>query len=242
VGNNVFAHVPDINDFAAGLAVLVGDDGVVSLEFPHLARMIAETQFDTIYHEHFSYISLAAAERVLGSVGLEVVDVEELATHGGSLRVWAASRGVHPVEASVAAIRHMEREAGLSEPTTYAAFADRVERIRRDFTAFVRDANAAGRTVAAYGAAAKGNTLLNHCGLTSDDIVLVADASPHKQGLTLPGSGIPIAGPDELIALAPDHVVILPWNLQQEIRHQLAPMAETGTTFVVAVPELTEFR
>ena len=239
IGNNVFAHVPDINDFAAGLSVLAADHGVVSLEFPHLANLITQTQFDTIYHEHYSYLSLTATERILDAAGLAVFDVEQLRTHGGSLRVFASSAGSRHEESSVAAVRALEQEVGLTSPATYLAFAARVHRIRDDFVAFVREARAAGQTIAAYGAAAKGNTLLNYCGLSSDDIAMVADRSPHKQGRLLPGSRIPVGSPEDLLALRPDHVVILPWNLTDEIRDQLPEVEAWGGNFVVAVPELT---
>ncbi|MGI9623338.1 MAG: methyltransferase domain-containing protein [Acidimicrobiales bacterium] len=239
VANNVFAHVPDINDFAAGLATLAGEDGVVSLEFPHLAEMVSRTEFDTIYHEHFSYLSLAATENVLGAADLAVFDVHRLPTHGGSLRVLAGPEGRHHVTEAVERTRRYEDRCGLTQAATYAGFQSRAERVRKDLLEFLGRAIDEGATVAGYGAAAKGNTLLNFCGVTSDQIPMVADANPHKQGLLLPGSRIPITSPDELLALRPDYVLILPWNLCDEIQTQLAAVRSWGGRFVTAVPNLT---
>ena len=238
VGNNVFAHVPDINDFARGLALLAADDGVVVLEFPHLARLLAETQFDTIYHEHFSYLSLAATESVLGSAGLSVFDIEHLPTHGGSLRVYAAASGRRAETPAVEDLRLAEKEQGLHEPGAYEAFGTRVAAIRDELLSFLSMARTEGHTVAAYGAAAKGNTLLNYCGVDAGDVACVADRSPHKQGMLMPGSRIPIVAPDALEALCPDYVLILPWNLRDEIIGQLSALSRCGTQFVTAVPEL----
>lgn len=238
IGNNVFAHVPDINDFSAGLATLAGDAGVVVLEFPHLEQLVTRTQFDTIYHEHYSYLSLTTTRRILGSAGLAVFDVEELPTHGGSLRVYAATAGARRPSPAVERIVAREADLGLADPATHAAFRDRVARIRRDLAAFLDDAAREGATVAGYGAAAKGNTLLNTTGVTTDQLPFVADRNPHKQGRCLPGSRIPVVPPDELVAARPGYVLVLPWNLRSEIVEQLAVARTWGARFVTAVPEL----
>lgn len=240
VGNNVLAHVPDINDFVAGLAHLVKPEGVISLEFPHLLKLIEETQFDTIYHEHFSYLSLLTVERVLARHGLRVFAVEELETHGGSLRVMACHRtsATHAEEASVAKLRRDEAAARLDQDRGYAGFAPRVDEIRERLLSFLSRARDDGKTVAAYGAAAKGNTLLNYCGIDGGLVRYVADRSPHKQGLYLPGSHLPIVPPEKLIEARPDYILILPWNLKEEITAQLAPVRALGAQCFVAVPRL----
>jgi hypothetical protein len=238
IGNNVFAHVPDINDFAAGLATLAGDHGVVVLEFPHLEKLVEHTQFDTIYHEHYSYLSLAATRRILGAAGLDVFDVEELPTHGGSLRVFAAAPGMHETTRAVGEILAREDAGGLADPETYRRFGERVHAIRRSLLDFLGRARSEGSTVAAYGAAAKGNTLLNFAGVTAEDVLFVADRNPHKQGLLMPGSRIPIVAPEDLVAAQPDYVLILPWNLRDEITEELAEARSWGGQFVTAVPEL----
>ena len=240
-GNNVFAHVPDINDFAAGLKAGLAPGGVVTLEFPHLLRLIEQAQFDTIYHEHFSYLSLTVARRILEAAGLKLFDVDELPTHGGSLRLYAA----HAEDASKAEspavdrLIEVERQAGLGERAIYEAFQPRIDRIRADFLRFLQGERAAGRTVAAYGAAAKGNTLLNSCGVRGTELIrFVVDASPHKQGKYLPGSHIPVLAPKAIERERPDTIVILPWNLLDEIIAQLAPARAWGARFAVAIPEL----
>ncbi len=239
--NNVFAHVPDIKSFAAGFAEVLKPEGVVTFEFPHLLNLIDQVQFDTIYHEHYSYLSLVVVERVLGSVGLRVFDVEELPTHGGSLRVFACHAGASRAEeAGVARVRALEAAAGLDRPEGYDGFAPKVAAVKAGFLAYLREAKAAGKRIVAYGAAAKGNTFLNYCGVTADDILMVADRSPAKQGRLLPGSHIPIVSPEALIAAAPDEVVILPWNLAAEIAGSLAPLKARGCRFRVAVPALRE--
>jgi len=240
VANNVVAHVPDLRDFLGGIAALLKTDGVLSAEFPHLLRLLQDTQFDTIYHEHFSYLSLGALEIVLASVGLRVFDVELLATHGGSLRVFACRResARHVETPNVAAVRAAEREGGLARMETYEAFARRVADCRADLMAFIDRAHAARRTIGAYGAAAKGNTLLNSCGLTSRDIVCVADRSPHKQGRFLPGSHVPIVAPQRLAQLKPDYLLILPWNLRDEIVDEMSHVRDWGCRFVVAIPSV----
>jgi hypothetical protein len=238
--NNVLAHVPDINDFTAGFAALLTDQGVATFEFPHLLKLLAETQFDTIYHEHFSYLSLTAVRTIFAANGLAVFDVEELPTHGGSLRVFAqrADTGRRPVAARVAAILAREAEAGLTSKPAYEDFQRRAERVKHEFLEFLLAARREGRTVAAYGAAAKGNTLLNFAGVRPELIACVADRNPAKQGKRLPGSRIPVVDEQALEALRPDYVVILPWNIREEVIGQLAGLRARGTRFVTAIPSL----
>lgn len=241
-GNNVFAHVPDLNDFTAGLAALLAPRGVLSLEFPHLLRLIEGRQFDTVYHEHFSYFSLATAGAVLAAHGLEVFDVEELATHGGSLRVLARhANGDEGASERVAALLARERQAGLETPEPYRAFADEVRGLKRRLLRFLIDARERGRTVVGYGAPAKGNTLLNYCGVGPDLLPFTVDRSPHKQGRFLPGTRIPIHPPERIAETRPEYVLILPWNLRAEITEQMAGIREWGGRFVVAVPEVEVF-
>src|ERR1700722_1767964 len=237
VGNNVLAHVPALNDFVAGIARLLKADGSVSIEFPHLLKLIEHAAFDTIYHEHFSYISLYAIERVFRLQGLQIYDVEELPTHGGSLRIYAghAARAL-PDSESLLAVRSAETRAGIADLDTYRRFSERVAACRSSLLEFLADAKADGKIVAAYGAAAKGNTLLNFCGITARDISMVADRNPHKQAKLLPGSHIPIVSPEELTRHRPDYVLILPWNLQAEIRRQLPGIKAWGGRFVTPVP------
>ncbi len=240
-GNNVFAHVPDINDFTAGLKAALAPGGVVSLEFPHLLKLIEESQFDTIYHEHFSYLSLATTRSIFEAQGLKVFDVQRLPTHGGSLRVLGAHSDDEskPVSAAVEALLLEEREAGLAGREVYERFQARIETIRADFLGFLLEQRRAGRTVAGYGAAAKGNTLLNYCGVKGNELIrFVADLSPHKQGKFLPGSHIPVLSPDAIAERKPDFIVIFPWNLKAEVIEQLGHAREWGAKFVVAVPEL----
>ena len=240
-GNNVFAHVPDINDFVAGLACLLKPEGVISLEFPHLLKMMTEIQFDTIYHEHFSYLSLLTTERILAAHGLRVFDVAELPTHGGSLRIMACHAGCsrHAEGPGLAKVRADEAAASLDRDEGYQGFAPKVEAVRTGLLAFLRQAKAEGKTVAAYGAAAKGNTLLNYCGVGADLISCVVDRNPHKQGCFMPGSRIPIHDPAKLAELRPDYVLILPWNLKDEITQQMAEIRGWGGRFVIAIPALT---
>ena len=241
VANNVLAHVPDINDFVAGLAQLVKPDGVISIEFPHLLRLIAEAQFDTIYHEHFYYLSLLAVEHIFAAHGLQVFDVEEWSTHGGSLRILAcrAGSGMHPAGPGLARVRAAEAAAGLDTDGPYERFQGRVAPIRDGLLAFLRAARAEGRSVAAYGAAAKGNTLLNVCGVTRDLVDYVVDRNPHKQGLLLPGSRLPVHAPERLHETRPDYVLILPWNIRDEVVDANPQVRDWGGRFVIAVPELT---
>ena len=240
VANNVLAHVPDINDFVAGFAVLLKPQGVASFEFPHLLRLIEETQFDTIYHEHFSYLSLTAVTRILAANGLTVFDVEELPTHGGSLRVFTqrSDTGQQSRSARVEDMLSREAKAGMLGADYYAGFQIRTDRIKNDFIAFLIEANRQGRSVAAYGAAAKGNTLMNYAGIRPDLVSFVVDRNPAKQGKYLPGSRIPIVDETRLQAARPDYVVILPWNIREEIQLQLAYIADWGGHFVTAVPHL----
>jgi len=239
VANNVLAHVPDINDFVAGVALLLKPEGVFTVEFPHLLNLIRGVQFDTIYHEHFTYLSLIAIERIFRRHGLRIFDTEELATHGGSLRALVCKEESQQAEwPGVARIRSNETSARLDGPEGYACFAERVEAVRQELVAFLASASAAGRSVAAYGAAAKGNTLLNYCRVGSDRISFVADRSPAKQGRLLPGSRIPVRGPDAIFAEKPDYVLILPWNLRDEISGQLAAIRGWGGKFVTAIPEI----
>lgn len=241
-GNNVYAHVPDINDFTRGLAAVLKPEGVVTLEFPHLLRLIEQCQFDTVYHEHFSYLSLAVVERIFAAAGLRLFDVEELPTHGGSLRVYGclAAAG-HSTSPAVAEVLAAERRHGLDTDAPYAAFQSRADAVRDGLLSFLHDAKRTGKTVAGYGAAAKGNTLLNYARVTRDLLPFICDAAPSKQGLFMPGSHIPILPPSALFDRRPDFVLILPWNIAAEARAQLEPLAAAGTRFVIAVPTLTVF-
>lgn len=242
VGNNVLAHVPDLHDFVAGVRLLLAPRGTATFEFPHLPRLVAETQFDTIYHEHFSYFSLLAARRVFASEGLTVIDVEEWPTHGGSLRVFVAhAAGAPPPSAAVAALLAREEEQGFGSTRFCQGFQRRVERLKDDFLAYLIEAKRQGRRVCGYGAAAKGNTLLNFAGVRADLLPFVVDASPHKQGQRLPGSRIPIVGEAALREHRPHDVIILPWNLRDEVRAQLAYVGAWGGRFVTAVPDLAFF-
>jgi len=240
VGNNVLAHVPDLDGFVAGLALLLAPTGIVTLEFPHLVRLIAENQFDTIYHEHFSYFSLAAVERVFAAHGLALFDVEELTTHGGSLRVYLqhAASGAQPVAARVGELLASERALGVESRDYYLAFAERVRATKWRLLDFLLAAKRAGETIVGYGAPAKGNTLLNYCGVRSDFLDYTVDRSPHKQGRFLPGTRIPIHAPERVFATRPDYLLILPWNLRDEIMEQMAGIRAWGGRFVVAIPDV----
>ena len=237
--NNVLAHVPDIFGFVAGFAAVLKPNGVVTFEFPHLLNLIEQVQFDTIYHEHYSYLSLLVVERVLRSTGLRAFDVELQPTHGGSLRVHAClAGGPHSARASLRAVRAAERKAGLDKAATYDGFAERVAHVREEFRAFIAERHATGRRIAAYGAAAKGNTFLNSCGITHQDIAWVADRNPVKQGKLLPGSHIPIVAPEAIQNAPPDDLIILPWNIAAEVTAQLAPLRQAGTQFWTACPHM----
>ena len=239
LGNNVLAHVPDLNDFVRGMALLLKPGGVVTMEFPHLLKLMQENQFDTIYHEHFSYISFVVAERVFAAHGLTLFDVDEIPTHGGSLRIYArhAANTALPVSAKVAALRAREQAAGLERADTYRSFAERVKATKRSLLKFLIGAKESGKRVAGYGAPAKGNTLLNYCGVRTDLVEYTVDRSPHKQGRYLPGVHIPIYAPEKIMQTRPDYVLILPWNLQQEIVAQMAGIRAWGGRFVVPIPE-----
>lgn len=238
-GNNVFAHVPDIRDFAGGLRELLADDGVVTLEFPHLERLMAENQYDTIYHEHFSYLSFHSARRVLRDQGLEVFDVASLPSHGGSLRLFAQhAGGPHATTAAVGALEAHERERGFEDLAVYLGFTAAVERSKRETLRFLIDAREAGKRIVAYGAPGKGNTLLNYCGIRTDLIEFAVDRNPYKHGRFTPGTHIPIHPPEALDDARPDYVFILPWNLRKEIVAQLAHAREWGAKFVVPIPRL----
>ncbi|MBT9584581.1 methyltransferase domain-containing protein [bacterium] len=241
VAKNVLAHVPHINDFVAGFRLLLKEHGVATFEFPHLLKLLQECQFDTIYHEHFSYLSLAAVGQILESNGLRVFDVEQVPTHGGSLRVFAqlTQTGTHPSTASVAEVMNEEAEAGLLSAAGYADFQARTDRIKNNFVHFLIEANNDGKSVAAYGAAAKGNTLLNYAGIRSDLLAFVVDRNPSKQGKFMPGSRIPIVAEEHLQQRKPDYVVILPWNLKEEVVAQLSYVRSWGGKFVTAIPELS---
>ena len=240
IANNVLAHVPDIDDFVAGFSALLAPEGVATFEFPHVMQLVDGCQFDTIYHEHYSYISLIAADRIFRAHGLTIFDVEELPTHGGSLRLYAcrADAKTHPVTDAVGGLLAREQARGLSTPAYYAQLQARAERIKLDLLSFLIEAKRAGKTVAAYGAAAKGNTLLNFAGVKRDLVAFVADAAPSKQGRFLPGSHIPIVPPSALAERKPDYVLILPWNIRDEIEAANAHVRDWGGRFVIAVPDL----
>ena len=239
VANNVLAHVPDLHDFVAGLAALLKPSGTLSIEFPHLLRLIEEVQFDTIYHEHYCYFSLAPVERLLAEHGLTIFDIEQLPTHGGSLRVLAA-----PIESKraegpgLAAVRGAERAAGLDRLESYSGFEPRVRAVCAELTAFLENARRDGKTVVAYGAAAKGNTLMNACGIGPQHIAFAVDASPHKQGRFTPGSHLEIRPPEAVAAAHPDYLLILPWNLRDELMAKLAFIRDWGGRFVLPIPRL----
>jgi SAM-dependent methyltransferase len=239
VANNVLAHVPDLHDFLAGIATLLRPGGVCTVEFPHLLRLMQENQFDTIYHEHFSYFSLLTARRAFAQHGLDLFDVDELPTHGGSLRLYARPRaaGATPSE-KVALLEKREAAAGLGALEGYLGFRSQVERCKRDLLSFLIKARQEGKRVVGYGAPAKGNTLLNYCGVREDLIDFTVDRSPHKQGRYLPGTHIPIRAPQDLQAARPDYILILPWNLKEEIVEQLADARTWGARFVVPIPRI----
>ena len=240
LGNNVLAHVPDLNDFVAGMKVLLAPNGVITMEFPHLLRLIKENQFDTIYHEHFSYFSFLTVREVFAKHGLTLFDVEELPTHGGSLRIFGrhtedTTRAVLPAVDDLLA---RERAAGLDNIDTYRAFEEQVKETKRRLLEFLIAVKRSGKTVVGYGAPAKGNTLLNYCGVRTDFIDYTVDLSPHKQGHFLPGVHIPIYGPERIRATRPDYVLILPWNLKDEVMKQMADVRSWGGKFVVPIPEV----
>jgi len=238
-GNNVLAQVPDLNDFVAGIARLLKPEGVVTLEFPHIEKLIAENQFDTIYHEHFSYFSLITIEKLAARHGLKVIDVEELPTHGGSLRVYLAHTGsARTPDARVAALLNREKAAGLDGIAAYEDFAEQVKRTKRQLLSFLIEAKNAGKKICGYGAPGKGNTLLNYCGIGPDFLDFTVDRNPYKHGRFTPGMHIPIYPTEAIAAAKPDYIVILPWNLKNEIVEQMKFVAEWGAKFVVPIPEV----
>lgn len=238
--NNVLAHVPDINGFVGGFAILLNDDGVLTVEFPHLLNMLNLVQFDTIYHEHYFYLSLLAVETVFKAHGLRVFDVEEIPTHGGSLRVYACKTECerYSEQPGLDNVRTKEAEAGLQSSSVYADYAPKVEAVRDGLLAFLSEARADGKSVVGYGAAAKGNTLLNYCQIDAGDVDFVCDANDWKQDRFLPGSRIPILGPEHIVAAKPDYVLILPWNIRDEISQQMSHIRKWGGKFVVAIPQI----
>lgn len=240
VANNVLAHVPDINDFVSAIAVLLNTSGVATIEFPHLLTLVTNNQFDTIYHEHFSYLSLTVAKRLIDEYELKVFDVEQLPTHGGSLRVYVQPRktGEREVHASVDEMLSLERSAGVETTAFYTGFQERANRVKNDFLAFLLKAKEDGKSVAAYGAAAKGNTLMNYAGIRPDLIHFVVDHNPAKQGKFMPGSRIPIVDTSRLLSARPNYLVVLPWNLMDEVTAQMACVRGWGAHFVSAVPQL----
>jgi len=244
LGNNVLAQVNDLNDFVAGLRILLAPRGVITIEFPHLMRLVEENQFDTIYHEHFSYFSLYSTERIFAAHGLAVFDVEELPTHGGSLRIYARhSEDVSkPESGRLLDLRSREADAGIATLTYYTSFAKNVEETKRKLLDFLIRAKREGKVVVGYGAPGKGNTLLNYCGIRTDFLDYTVDRSPHKQGKFLPGTHIPIYHPDRIRETRPDYILILPWNLKDEIIQQLAYAREWGAQFVVPIPEAHVYR
>ncbi|RRS09036.1 methyltransferase domain-containing protein [Pseudoalteromonas sp. J010] len=242
IANNVLAHVPDINSFVQGFKELLSEAGTVTLEFPSLLNIITQNQFDTIYHEHYSYLNLCVVEEILSKAGLKVYDVEELSTHGGSLRVWASHQeSSHHVAPSVNEVKQKEIDAKLFEPSTYLAFSEKVTQICEEFKAFLVDAKLAGKTVVGYGAAAKGNTLLNTAGVKNNLISAVFDSAPSKQNQYLPGSHIPILPPDAIESYKPDYVVIFPWNIKDEICQYLATNSRVNWKYCIAIPNLEIF-
>jgi hypothetical protein len=240
IGNNVLAHVPDLNDFVAGMKILLMPQGVITMEFPHLLRLMAENQFDTIYHEHFSYFSFTTVEKVFSAHGLTLFDVEELSTHGGSLRIYArhADDASKPVDGRVQALRACEESAGMNRMETYLAFGERIKDTKRKLLESLIAAKWKGKSIVGYGAAAKGNTLLNYCGIRTDFLDYTVDRSPHKQGRFLPGTHIPIHPPDRIKRTQPDYLLILPWNLKDEIMEQMAFVRAWGGQFIIPIPEV----
>ncbi len=243
IGNNVLAHVPDLNDFVQGMKILLSPQGVITMEFPHLKKLIEFNQFDTIYHEHFSYFSLVTVEKIFAAFGLVIFDVEELPTHGGSLRIFARhdSDTEKSVQEAVDRLRESEIKAGYTDVAIYQQYAEQVKETKRKLLTFLIQAKNEGKSIVGYGAPAKGNTLLNYCGVRYDFIDYTVDLSPHKQGLYLPGTHIPICSPDKIAETRPDYVLILPWNLKDEIMKQMDHVREWGGRFVVPIPELQIF-
>jgi hypothetical protein len=240
IGNNVLAHVPNIHDFVKGLKILLKDDGIITMEFPHIMQLIAHNQFDTIYHEHFSYFSFMTVKSIFESYKLTIFDVDELSTHGGSLRIYASheQNKNRPISGTVNALLEKEYSKGMNKIDFYLNFQDRINKVKNEFLRFLIEQRWMDKKIIAYGAAAKGNTFLNYCGIKKDLIEFVVDASPHKQGKLLPASHIPVVDESRIKAYKPDFVVILPWNIKEEIMTQLSYIREWGARFVMAIPEL----
>ena len=243
LGNNVLAHVPDIVDFVGGMKIILKEDGVVTMEFPHLMQLVDNNQFDTIYHEHFSYLSFTAVKQIFESQGLKLFDVDQIPTHGGSLRIYAKHKedSSKEISANVKVVLELEAAKGMNGLDYYDGFQEKAFKVKSDLLSFLIEQKNAGATVAAYGAAAKGNTLLNYCGVKADLIDFVVDANPHKQNKFLPASHIPVMNEDHLKAAKPDYVIILPWNLKEEITQQLSYIREWGAKFVVPIPVVEIF-
>jgi len=243
LGNNVLAHVPDIVDFVSGMKIILKETGVVTMEFPHLMQLVDNNQFDTIYHEHFSYLSFTTVKQIFESQGLEMFDVDQISTHGGSLRIYAKHKEdiSKPVSDNVAVLLTLEASKGLSGLEYYDGFQEKAMKVKFDLLDFLIQQKNAGKKVAAYGAAAKGNTLLNYCGVKADLVDFVVDANPHKQNKFLPASHIPVVDEDYLKTMKPDYVIILPWNLKDEITKQLSYIREWGGQFVVPIPTVQSF-
>ena len=240
LGNNVLAHVPDLNDFVGGMKILLKPEGIITMEFPHLMRLMEENQFDTIYHEHFSYFSFITVEKVFAKHGLSLFDVEEIPTHGGSIRIYAChvEDSSKSVSQRILDLKAKEEAAGFTCLEHYLSFAEKVKETKRNLLAFLTEAKREGKSIVGYGAAAKGNTLLNYCGIRSDFIDYTVDRSPHKQDHFLPGTHLPIHHPDEIKRTKPDYLLILPWNIKDEIMEQMAYIREWGGRFIVPIPEV----
>ena len=239
VGNNVYAHVPDINDFTHGLAAALKPEGVITLEFPHLMRLVESCQFDTVYHEHFSYLSLLTVSQVFAAAGVRIFDVEELGTHGGSLRIYGCHKGAaHNQTKRARAVLKEEIARGMGTAEFYSGFQRSVDTLKNGLLRFLLDAKRDGKKVVGYGAAAKGNTLLNYAGVKADLLPFICDAAPSKQGKVTPGSHIPIVAPEVLSTVHPDYILILPWNIAEEVTEQLAEFEMAGARFVIAVPDV----
>jgi 2-polyprenyl-3-methyl-5-hydroxy-6-metoxy-1,4-benzoquinol methylase len=240
LGNNVLAHVPDLNDFVGGIKIALKPTGILTMEFPHLLQLIQQGQFDTIYHEHFSYFSCLTVEKIFAHHGLTLFDVEELPTHGGSLRIYVRQQENEAlaVTEAVGKLKAQEIRSGLDKITTYLDFSERIKTIKRKLLTFLIEAKNQGKSVVGYGAPAKGNTLLNYCGIRTDLLEYTVDRSPHKQGLFLPGTHIPVAHPDRIRETKPDYLLVLPWNIKTEIMEQMSYIREWQGKFVVPIPEV----
>jgi hypothetical protein len=238
IGNNVLAQIPDLNDFVAGIPLILKPGGTVTIEFPHVMRLLDENQFDTIYHEHFCYFSLISAEAIFARHGLTIFDVEELWTHGGSLRIYArhAADTSRPASQRVIELRAREEADGLRDVETYGRFEEQVRETKRSLLELLTELKRAGKTIVGYGAPGKGNTLLNYCGIRTDFLDFTVDRNPYKQGRFLPGTHIPVYAPERIDEVRPDYVMILPWNLKDEILHQMEYVREWGTRFIVPIP------